>query len=153
MANNEEPVWAKIGLRQGVDDLIKYGPTIRAAVRDIASKPNTVSILAQIDTGAAMSGVSPDVVRRLQLRRHGSGDIVEAGRERITVDFHEVDIIMALRDPPSGELRAMSIRCHVAGLPSLAKPHDLLIGRDILGQFRLLVDFTTGTTQLHLRPE
>lgn len=153
MTDDKEPVWAKIGLRQGVDDLIKYGPTIRAAICDVTSKSNTVNVLAQIDTGASMSGISPNVVRRLQLRGHGAGDIVEAGRERITVDFHEVDIVMAFRNPPSGALHSMSIRCEVAGLPSLAPPHDLLIGRDILGQFRLLVDFTTGTTQLHLRQE
>lgn len=140
MANDEKSIWTKFGFNQPIKSLIEHGPAAPVGIGPAGSQ-TSISALAQIDTGAAGCGISPRLVKRLNLQPVGSGTIHEAGREPVTADFFFVRLT----------LPAMNIELNVAGLPSLALPHDVLIGRDVLARFRLLVDFTSGVTQLHFK--
>jgi predicted aspartyl protease len=141
MTNDKEAGWAKITFRQTVDELIQNGPTIEIGVTCIDSG-NGARVLAQIDTGAAGTGVSAKLAERLGLMPYGEhGEIHEAGRERLVVPYHFVRLTLPHAD----------IEHEVACLPSLGAPHDVLIGRDILANSRLVVDFIAGVVGLHIR--
>ena len=141
MTNDKETVWTKIGFQQTVEDVIKHGPSARVGIGPRVSTEPVIQALAQIDTGAAGCGISPRLSKRLNLDPIDTGEIHEAGREPITTSIFSVRLFTPVMD----------IELDVAGLPSLAPPHDILIGRDILARFRLLVDFTNGVTQLHFK--
>jgi len=140
MANDKEPVWSKIKLRQSVDDILKYGPSIEVIVSDVIGGPN-VNALAQIDTGAAGTGISKPLATALNLKPGGRGEVHQPGLPPIHAPYFRVRIAL-----PSGD-----IETDVVGLITLDPPHDILIGRDFLARCRLTVDFTAGTTTLHIR--
>lgn len=142
MTDDKEAAWAKIAIRQPIDELIKHGPSLKIGILPVPSIGNAVGALAQIDTGAAGTGLSPRLVSALSLPPTGDGEIREPGREIISVKFYRVRLILPSR---------LDVEVEVAGLPSLAEPHDILIGRDILAEARLLVDFTDGITRLHFK--
>ena len=143
MADNEEAAWAKININQTVDDLLKYGPSIKIGIAPVPfTGEGMMTVCAQIDTGADGTGMSPRLTSKLNLRPVDTGTIHEAGREAITASFFKVRLFI----PPSAE-----IDTDIAGLPSLNPPHDVLIGRDILSSCRLLIDFTRGVTGLHFK--
>jgi predicted aspartyl protease len=141
MTNDKEPGWTKIRIRQSVDDLFKRGPTINIG---IAPQPflgrGLMTVLAQIDTGAAGTALSPRLANKLGLEPAGRGKIIEAGREPIVVPYFKVRLF----------LPGMDIETKVSGL-SLPPPHDILIGRDILANCRIAIDFITGAVCLHIK--
>lgn len=143
MANDEKAVWTKIGFKQSAQGLVKNGPSASVGIGAAGAACASFKALAQIDTGAAGCGIGPDVAKRLNLEPVGFGAIHEAGREPITANFFAIRLF----------LPGMDIDLDVAGLPSLAAPHEILIGRDALARFRLLVDFTTGITQFHIKSD
>lgn len=141
MANDEKPIWTKIGFQQSIQDLIRYGPSIAVGIAAADASSPTVEALALFDTGASGCGISPRLTEQLNLEPIDAGVIHEAGREPITANIFSVRLFVP----------RMDVELDIAGLPSLAEPHDILIGRDFLANFRLLVDFTTGGTQLHFK--
>lgn len=142
MTNDEEAVWAKIKITQTVDEILKHGPSLNVGVAPVPFEgTGMMTALAQIDTGAAGSGMSPRLARKLSLKPVGSGEIREAGRDPIVASYFRVRLFLPSTD----------IETNIVGLPSLDPPHDVLIGRDILANCRLLVDFTRGLTGLHIK--
>ena len=144
MTDNQETIWTKIGFDQPVDNLIQNGPTAPVAIRS-ATGGEVVSAMALFDTGAAVSAISPALVERLNLCPIGKGTVHEAGRDPLSAPFFHVHVII----PGIGSW----IELDVAGLPALARPHDILIGRDFLSHFRFSVDFTEGRVALHFKNE
>lgn len=108
--------WHRIGHRQPPEHIVKYGPTwpVSVAGQD-GGQP--VRVLAQIDTGAAGTGISPQLAATLALPVIDRGEIHEAGREVIEASYYAVRITIP---------GFMDIDVDVAGLPSLAAPHDLI---------------------------
>ncbi|EXL09706.1 aspartyl protease family protein [Aquamicrobium defluvii] len=144
MTDNQETIWTKIGFDQPVDNLIQNGPTASVAIRS-PDGGDVVRAVALFDTGAAGTAIGPDLANRLTLQPIDSGVIHEAGRDPLSAPFFRVQIII----PGIGSW----IELDVAGLPALARPHDILIGRDFLSHFRFSVDFTEGRVALHFKNE
>jgi predicted aspartyl protease len=142
MADDEKPRWTKIDLAQTVDDIFEHGPTLPIKIRAGHLKGGIVQVLALIDTGASATGLSPRLVQKLVLVPFDHGAIQEAGREPIEAARFEVSILLE----PSRYIDALAV-----GLPSLAAPHDVIVGRDVLARCRLDVNFTTGVTSIHFK--
>lgn len=144
MTGEDKTVWNSVGFNQRVDDLMQHGPTAHVGVAAIPySSGSAIAALAQFDTGAAGTEISPRLVERLGLKPVGVGIIQEAGREPLAADFFTICLWL-----PGIDRR---IELDVAGLPSLADPHDVLIGRDVMSSFKLVVDFISGATLLHFK--
>jgi predicted aspartyl protease len=142
MTDDEESGWAKIRFTQPIDDLIKYVPSIKVGVVALPiDGTERMTVVALIDTGAAGTAISPRLARVLNREPIGFGTAHEAGREPITVPYFKIRLY----------LFSAEIELEVAGLPSLDPPHDILIGRDILADCRLVVDFISGSTSLHIK--
>lgn len=141
MTNDEEPGWTKINLRQPPDHLRQYGPCMEIGIRPAIDGAATITALALIDTGAHSTGISAEIAQRLGLSPVDHGTIHEAGREPIVAPVYRVRLTMA----------SLDAELEVTGLPSLSKPHDAIIGRDILAGCRLAIDFASGRTTLHIR--
>lgn len=77
-------------------------------------------------------GLEPEPVR---------GEIREAGREPIFVDYYSVRLY----------LPNISLEFEIPCLPFLHPPHEVLIGRDVLSKCVLVVDFMKGLTGLHFK--
>lgn len=142
MANDKEPTGAKITLTQSVDDLIQNGPTMKVGIAALPFDPAMMSVvLAQIDTGAHGTAVSPRIANSLGLKEIDRGEVHEAGRDPIVASYYRVRLRMPGTD----------IEIDVVGLPTLREPHDVLIGRDVLANCRLAIDFANGKTWLHIK--
>lgn len=142
MASDKKPTWSKIRIRQSVQDLRQYGPCIEVTVSAALGDHLTVQALALLDSGAHSTGISPRLMRRLNLRPFTEGLIHEAGREPIRAPMFYICVSF-----PSFHANGLA----VAGLPSLAPPHDVVVGRDVLANCRLLIDFGSGATRLHFK--
>lgn len=142
MADDEEASWAKIRITQPVDEIIQYGPSIKIGVAPVPFQgEGTTIVLAQIDTGAAGTGISARLARKLNLKPVGFGEVHEAGRNPIKAPYFKVRLSLPSTD----------IESEVVGLATLDPPHDVLIGRDLLANCRLVVDFLSGLTVLHIK--
>ena len=133
--------WFTIQITKAISELAEQGPTVEAFIGPRDCK-RMIGALAQLDTGASGTGISPRLADMLNLPSLGSTSIREAGREVIESQFYEVRLILPRLD----------LELKVAGLPSLAPPHDIRIGRDVLAGCKLVVDFTTGVTVLGVPP-
>jgi len=140
MTNDEEAVWTKIRIRQTPDELVKYGPTIEVKVSAIKGR-EVLSVLAQIDTGAAGTGISKRLAEKLALESVAFGKVHQPGLPEITAPYFRVRL----------EFPSVEIESDVVGLVTLDPPHDILIGRDILVNSRMIVDFTQGITAVQFR--
>jgi hypothetical protein len=144
MMDEREPRWTKIEFRQPVDDLLKYGPSIEVDVAALEGEDTTAAsarALAQIDTGAGGTGISPRLATKLRLIPIASGIVHQPGMTGIRVPYFNVRLSL-----PSAQLDM-----EVVGFPTLQPPHDILIGRDILSNCRLAVDFVSGLTCLLIK--
>lgn len=133
-----EDDWIKTSFEQTRADLFAYGPTAPVGISEVGKRQATLQAVALIDTGAAGTGISPKLAAKLNLQPIGTGLIHEAGREPIAADIFEARLFFP----------GMDVELDIAGLPSLAEPHDMIVGRDVLAQARISVDFTTGITLL-----
>jgi predicted aspartyl protease len=140
MTDNEEPRWAKITIRQSVDDLRKHGPTVEVFVTDIQTGARK-GVIAQIDTGADGTCISPRLARALALKAADTCLVHQADKPTMLMPYFEIKLSLPLID----------VNLKVATLSDLNGPHDILIGRDVLANSRLTVDFTSGVTDLHVR--
>jgi hypothetical protein len=140
MTDNEESVWAKIAIRQSVHDLRKHGPTFEVGVTDIATGTSK-RVYAQIDTGADHTCVSPVLARALHLKAIDICIVRQPNEPVRGAPYFKVRLSLPLAD----------IDLDVALLTTLDAPHDVLIGRDILANSRLSIDFASGATDLHIR--
>lgn len=134
--------WIKIGITQSVDELRMFGPTVPlhiSAGDETGARPFQVN--AQIDTGANLSCCGPQIGKRLGAPA-GSILLQAAGSKP-----QDVPLFSAMLWFPGGT----GIKANLAVLASLGEPHDVLIGRDILGVCRLEVNFTTGLVDLHFK--
>lgn len=140
MSDDKEAGWTKIRIRQTVDHLFKHGPSIDVDVAPIDG--GTIArVMAQIDTGASRTGISPRLVKNLGLAPVASGFVHQVGLPRIHVPFFKIRLGFPRLD----------INIDVVGFATLERPHDILLGRDILGKCRLSVDFLSGVTVLHVK--
>jgi hypothetical protein len=142
MTNNEEPRWSKIAISQTVDELAEYGPTIRVVVRNPETSMS-LEVSAQIDTGASETAITSALAERLRLNACTVGGTQQAGSEARDTQYFGIKLFLLGTDIPDLDME-------VAGLPGVAPPHDVLIGRDILQHSMMLVDFFTGETTIHL---
>ncbi len=143
MTNNKEPVWAKIRITQSIDDLVKHGPSLKIGVMATPFDGTHVTTAwALIDTGAAGTGISPALARELALKPIDFGMAHEAGREPISAPYFKVKLLLS----PN-----IDMELDVIGLRSMDEYHGLLIGRDVLQNSRIMVDFITGETRIHFR--
>lgn len=143
MANDKEAAWTQVRINQSVEELRKYGPSLRVAISPVPDPTRTIHSLAQIDTGAHGTALNPRICRELGLTPFGEFVINEAGRAPIVGDRYRVRLFL----PP-----AIDIEMDIAAMPSLHPPHEVLIGRDVLSGGRMMVDFTTGVTVLQFKP-
>ena len=142
MADNEEPVWAKIDFRQNVDDLVQYGPSLKVGISaDPFVGGEMASACSQIDTGAAGTGISTRLAERLGLVAIDHGELHHPGGDPIVAPAFKVRLYL-----PGAELNL-----EVIGLSTLDPPHDVLIGRDVLASCRLVVDFSRGMVGLDIK--
>lgn len=139
MTDDKETGWTKIQIRQPDDEVIKYGPSIEVTVA--ALEGPAIAALAQIDTGAQGTGISPRLAKKLGLKSVASGIAHQAGYPSVRVPYFKVRL----------SLPSIDLEMEVVGLATLERPHDVLLGRDILSKCRLTVDFMEGVTSLHIK--
>ena len=137
---NDEAGWTEIRIRQPLDEFAKYGPTIEVSVSAIEGN-EAVKVLAQIDTGAAGTGISKRLAQKLALQQIGKGAVHQPGLPEITAPYFRVKL----------SFPSIEIESDVVGLITLDPPHDILIGRDILANSRMIVDFTKGVTLVQFK--
>ena len=142
MADNKKIRWTQINIRQSADDLFQRGPSLSIGIAPLGNNTGMLSILAQIDTGAHGTGISPRVAEKLSLSPAGHGEIREAGRKPIACPYYPVRLSID---------SIMDIELEVVGLPALGAPHDPVIGRDVLANCRLAIDFSLGHTALFIK--
>jgi hypothetical protein len=142
MSDDNETGWAKIEFCQSVDDLIQHGPSI-----DIGIGPSPylgtgqIRVRAQIDTGAVCSGLRPGLAQKLGLSNVGTAIARIAGLAPIETPLYAAMFFMPFGD----------IDLNVIDVGSMDAYHGALIGRDILGNCRLNIDFLSGVTTLHIK--
>lgn len=142
MAQETKREWIKIGVDNSVDDLRRYGPSLPLQVSKIEDQQPRLDVHAQLDTGANHSCCSPGLGQLLGIPPSGSLFQHHAGREPQSVPVFRARLWF-----PGGT----QIDADLAVLSSLAEPHAILIGRDILSMCRLDVDFLSGRTELHMK--
>lgn len=133
-----------LSIASSPEHLLLHGPVINVSIRD-ANNANSKSenVVALIDTGADINCVSPGLVKRLGLVSIGENWVRGAGndasREPVTHLILEFEIGTII----TGEFR------QYRGLnPDL----DIVIGRDILRNTILFMDFTTGRWSIQFVP-
>ena len=142
MADDKKAGWSEFRIRQTTDELFQHGPSLEIGIVALPQNGRIpIRALALLDTGAAGTAISPGLAERLAPNIIDKGEIHEAGREPVVASFYTVGLL----------LPAANVELEVAGLPSLAAPHDVLIGRDVLISCRLVIDFPNGVTALHMR--
>ena len=110
MTDDEETTWTKINIRQSIDDLIEFGPTLKIGIAPIPFEgAGMTSVFAQIDTGASGTGMSPLLTKELSLDPIDSGTMIEPGRDPITAPIFKVRLFIASHE----------IDTEIVGLPSL----------------------------------
>lgn len=132
----------KIAVEQGRQALVTLGPTFDVWLADASQ--TEVQAVAQIDTGAGNTSITERLRRRLGLTPKGAAPVHEAGREPITIPIIETSLRLQ-KGPP--------IVLKMGVIASMGDAHDVLIGRDILGGCRFVVDFIHGRFELQLTPE
>lgn len=142
MSDDDETGWAKVELRQSVEDLIQHGPTIEIG---IGPSPylgrGQIRVRAQIDTGAVCSGLRPGLAQKLGLSKVGNAIARIAGLAPIETPLYAAMFFMPFGD----------IDLNVIDVGSMDTYHGALIGRDILESCRLNINFLTGVTTLHIK--
>ncbi len=143
MTDDEKARWSEINIHQPIESLVQHGPTLKVGISGVPfTGDNIIQAAAQIDTGASNCGISERLIKRLSLEPlPGEFLTVEAGREPIARKAYWVRL----------RLPVMEVEVEAYSLPSLTDPHDFLIGRDVLANCRIMVDFTSGQVKLHFR--
>jgi hypothetical protein len=142
MGDDDETGWTQIKIRQPVDDLFKWGPSIEVGVLCLpAGERRPVKALSQIDTGAAGTGVSQRLFEHLKPVAFKEAEVRHPDQPPVIVPYFKVRLLLPRFD----------IELNVAVLPSLDPPHDVLLGRDLLAQSRFTVDFLTGVTTIQFK--
>ena len=94
MTHAEETGWAKIQFRQSVDELRQYGPTIGINVAASVDGAMRMNALAQIDTGAAGTGISARLALMLGLEAIDKGEVHHPGRPPIMAPYFRVRLFL-----------------------------------------------------------
>ena len=128
--------------RVRVQELYARGFTIRVRLGSPGGQKG-LDALALIDTGAADTAISPAVRERLALDNCDTRMVHEAGRDPYPADIVRVHIAIP-------ELRYSADRLVVA-LRSVGDGIDLLLGRDIMAHWGLVLDFTSGKFRIHVK--
>ena len=142
MTDDEEAAWAKIVFEQSVEDILKHGPTLDIGIAPLpfVGKGMT-TVRAQIDTGAICSGLRPGLANELGLNKVGEATAHVGGLQPVVASCYSARLFLA----------STEVDLEMVDLATLDPPHDVLIGRDILANCRLIVDFTSGLTALHIK--
>jgi hypothetical protein len=143
MAESEKPKWLRHRFSHSVEHMLLYGPGMKVGIAALPFVEGSLTtVIAQIDTGAHGSAISPNIVKKLKLEPTGGlSEVRQAGYAPYFADYYGVRLALPHID----------IDLDIAGLKTLEPPHDVLIGRDILASYRLSIDFTIGLVELHFR--
>jgi predicted aspartyl protease len=132
--------WIRFGVNMDPEELRRIGPSVPEVT--IAAGNTSTMGRAQFDTGANHTCMTQRVADALGIQpsgtilQHAAGkDPAETPLFQVRLTFHNGTVLDH----------------DIAVLRSLSAPHDLLIGRDILGLGRLVVDFTTGRWEWHIK--
>ena len=134
MSSDESGAWIDIGWTQ--TDLFEIGPSFVVQVR---SPHGVHTVLAQIDTGATVSAISPSLFQKLGVVPHDFGEFRVAYEKAVPAP-----IVRAVMGLPEGS----EVEMEFAVLVQVGEPHDVLIGRDFLRACSLHIDFIGGGVSL-----
>jgi hypothetical protein len=137
---NNDRQWVGLTDTVNPEDLQRHGPTIPVRVGP-ANGEAEHSVLAQVDTGASHSAISPRLAAFLGVRPTREVKANHPVHEPVLVDVFRCSLAL-----PNGTV----LEADCAVLPNLIHPHDVLIGRDILAICRLSIDFVSGEWSLSL---
>ena len=113
-----------------------------------APVPNTQSVRGLVDTGASHTCVDPTVLQALQLQPTGSVQVHTPSTGGVPVSADTYDIGFAIPGPSgSTPFLLPSMQVTASGLASGQGIH-VLIGRDVLSQFIMTYNGTTGLFML-----
>lgn len=135
-----EEDWIKIRVKQPAIDMVAYGPSMQVKLKKVGAA-QTVDLIAEIDTGAGHSAISPEAQRRLGADIVGSADVHEINKNPTAIPVCRA----VLRFPKGPDLNREFLV-----LNSLGAPHDVVIGRDILRAGVFSANFVGGFYELHL---
>lgn len=136
-----EDDWIKIERRQSAEDMRQFGPTTTVGIGLPGSHSPLRSVLGQIDTGAGVSAISQKLVNDLGL------EPVDFGTAHLPIYGEVSALYYSVRIFFHGVERDVD----VVGLSTLNSPHDFLMGRDMLEQTRVVIDFLGGAFAVHFR--
>jgi hypothetical protein len=105
------------------------------------AEPDTVAVLAMIDTGADVTCIAPDVALRLNVEGHQTDLIRWPGTEKSSATFiYNLDVALVDRRPPAREKAQLPgpFRVYEIALPG--RPYGALIGRDLLSMMSFNYD-------------
>ena len=131
--------WARVQRKMLRRFLLKRGPTLPVVVALDGVQP--FETLALFDTGANQSFLAPREEKYLGVRI-GEWLIHFAGQPPRPVPVYKGNVRFK---------NGVNVDCELGIIEHLAEPHGLLIGRDILALGRLIVDFTTGAFEFHIK--
>jgi predicted aspartyl protease len=138
--------WIRENAVQIQSELVGHGPSFYVSVEPFDDKggrrPTLNNIIAQIDPGAGATCISPRLAAKLGVPAVSTADLQIAGDRSQTLQRFQCGVIFADGTRWDSEL---------AALPYIGEPHDVVIGRDFLAHTRLLIDFTTGSWELHIK--
>jgi hypothetical protein len=147
MASDPNKPGMHLDVTQDRAALIANGPTIalslRALLPDGSSGTLISNLLAQFDTGASRSCITLAVATKLGTQPSSVTASRIAGDQELALPTYKCAFVF-----PDGTTWATEI----PALSYLGPPHDILIGRDLMNNSRLLVDFTTGKWDFRLWP-
>jgi predicted aspartyl protease len=140
--------WVTISDQVTPEDLQRDGITLHLAIAPMTDLKQQHNVLAEIDTGATHTAISLELANALRESGivpsgYGHQRHAQEARPRISEFFRCLVIF------PGGTL----VETDATVLPRSIKPHDVLIGRDILKRCRLTVDYSTGEWSLSFGPD
>ncbi|MBI2586717.1 MAG: hypothetical protein HYW28_12740 [Rhodospirillales bacterium] len=134
--------WTVLDTNLAAEHVRRFGPTIAIDIWSVNQTVKLQDVLAQIDFGASHSCISPRLAPRLNVEPIGVLNTQIAGLKPEDIPVFRCGVTF-----PTGT----KIEGDFAILPHLAEPHDVLIGRNILANCRVIVDFTSGNIQIHFK--
>ena len=118
---------------------VRAGGTIRAAAGGNGAESGPLAVPDEahglIDTGASKTAISPRLVRKLGLQPTGRTEIRSAAGTTVA-DTHAVDLVLRF-----GRYSAAIENLEVCEIDLGTAPFDVIVGRDVLCQGVLTMDF------------
>jgi predicted aspartyl protease len=142
-AMTDDAKWITLSDKVTPADLREHGITLAVTIAPVLNPARRTEVLAEIDTGANQSAISRELARAFGVNPSGYGRQHHAQARGATL----AAFFRCLVTFPGGGF----VEIHATVLPRSIKPHDVLIGRDVLTSCRLSVDYVLGEWSLALR--